>query len=579
LKPLLFKQILILMAVFFFGVTVLVGINLCVSLALKKNVRRHAVVLIFLAWLAVLYGNYYFVERPGILAAATTDKPNVIIIGLDGLRPDYTSFNHSPYVHTPNIDHYLQSASVLTESYTPLARTFPAWVSILTGTYPKHNRARENLSDVDTIKLDETLAKHMQVNGYETVYASDDSAWSPIDKRFGFDHVVVPPNGVAALLLGMINDFPLSNLLITTPLGKLMFPSNYANHLMAFSYDPENFLHLLKAQLHQRSGQPFFLAVHFNLSGWPHFWFREKNTFQTTDFDAYKNTMSAVDKQLGEFFDVLAQNKLLDHTLVVLLSDHGTGLGLPGDRITAESFYEGNKNNIKLMRSEYSVPVKDKEGHVQTWGIDSSNGYGHDVLSTVAYHTLLAFKGYGFDIGPSKSIATLSSLIDIAPTVLDLLNMPPLSVADGISLKPYFLASTKESNNERAIFMETALSLSVLTEQHVSIPKVISTAANLFQVDPANGAISMKQAVADRVNKSAEKAVLQGNWLLANLPASVRYKKVGKQFIAYIASPQFILVDVSTGRWTAEMNTPLATSAPIKQLQEKLAGFYGRELS
>jgi arylsulfatase A-like enzyme len=74
-----------------------------------------------LTWLAVVYGNYYFVERPGISAATPADKPNVIIIGLDGLRPDYMSFNHNLYVHTPNIDRYLQSASVLTKSYTPLA--------------------------------------------------------------------------------------------------------------------------------------------------------------------------------------------------------------------------------------------------------------------------------------------------------------------------------------------------------------------------------------------------------------------------------------------------------------------------
>jgi len=86
--------------------------------------------LLFAAFVAgfELYQRYY------LLPALTpiSGKPNVIIIGLDSLRPD--AINRKD---TPAIYHFLASSHTFTRAYTPLARTFPSWVSLLTATYPK----------------------------------------------------------------------------------------------------------------------------------------------------------------------------------------------------------------------------------------------------------------------------------------------------------------------------------------------------------------------------------------------------------------------------------------------------------
>jgi arylsulfatase A-like enzyme len=558
-------------------ITVLMIINMSISLAKRKNILRHTLFILFLLTVAYTYADYFRLEKPNLHSAATVEKPNVFIIGIDALRPDFTSFNNSKYAQTPSIDNFLRSASLMTNAYTPLARTFPAWVSILTSLYPSHSNARENLANFKEMKLNDTLADKFNSQGYETYYGSDDSAWSAIDKRFGFQHVTKPPENTGVLLIGLINDFPLSNLLLTSPFGRILFPGNYANHLFAFSYDPNNFLHLLKVQLHSRTGEPVFMAVHFNVNGWPGGWAQSKR--QDSDFEGYKDTLIVTDQQIGKFLTILKDNKLLDHALVVLLSDHGTGLGLPGDRLTAENLYQGDKSHIKLIRPPYDTPIKDKEGHTETSGIDTSYGYGGDVLSRATYHTLLAFRGYGFDIGTAKEVNTSVSLIDIAPTVLELLKMPVLAKADGVSLRNA-LFNNNDIDIKRPLFMETSLSFTEITQPHISIPEVVKKAASLFHVDAQNGTVSMKPAALNAISQNAEKAVLQDHWLLANLPASTRYRQVGAgKFVSYITPPQFILVDITTGRWTAELDSQFAQSAPVGELYAKLLGFYGREIN
>jgi len=561
-----------------FAWAVLVMLNIGISVVHKQNLRQHGIGLALTVSVLAVYGSYYYAEKPGSAAPTPPNKPNVIIIGLDALRPDFTSMEGNPYVHTPTIDHYLQSSINFTEAYTPLARTNPAWVSILTGTYPKTNHARNNMLNPAEINLDETLAKRLRDQGYETLYASDDRMFNTVDKRYGFDNLITPRTGAAMVLINIINDFPLSNIVMATPLGEYLFPYNYANHNIGFTYDPKDFLHLISGQLRHRSGKPLFLSVHFNLSGSPLNFSALNIANANTDYDSYKQTTKAVDRQLGGFFEILSRNKLLSHTIVVLLSDHGIGLGLPGDRVTAENLYQGDKNNIKLYRVPYNVPVM-QNGVLIKQGIDSSTGYGSDILSGAAYHVMLAFKGYGVDIGKPRKLSGHTSLIDIAPTLLDLLQLSPLSRSDGISLKPYFLDSSIHINPARELFMETCLTLPSMQEKRVSPQKVVKEGVNLFHFDRKSGQLVMNQGAEEAVNKSRQKAVLLGNWLLADMPEVLRYKRQGNNFTPYMAAPQLILVNTKTGAWTTEMNTAFAQSAPLEQLLAKLNRFYGDELA
>lgn len=75
--------------------------------------------------------------------ASSGAKPNIIIIGVDALRPDFLSFfGHEKVM--PFFDTFLPNATVFSDAVTPLARTFPSWTSLLTGQYPLRNGVRFN---------------------------------------------------------------------------------------------------------------------------------------------------------------------------------------------------------------------------------------------------------------------------------------------------------------------------------------------------------------------------------------------------------------------------------------------------
>src|SRR3990167_2287324 len=80
-------------------------------------------------------GIYFFSNDAPTQNPATEKRPNIFIVGIDSLRPDFLHY-FGRNIQTPFIDHFLKSAYVFTESITPLARTFPSWTAILTGQSP-----------------------------------------------------------------------------------------------------------------------------------------------------------------------------------------------------------------------------------------------------------------------------------------------------------------------------------------------------------------------------------------------------------------------------------------------------------
>ena len=142
--------------------------------------------------------------------------PNVIIIGIDSLRTDYTDFGgyQGGEQLTPNLDSFLQNATIFNNAFTPIARTFPSWTAILTGLYPIHNGARSNLAYQAPLKLQNTIGNLLQQAGYTTVYATDDRRFSNISHTYGFHKLIGPLEGANDFVLGAINDLPLSNLIV-----------------------------------------------------------------------------------------------------------------------------------------------------------------------------------------------------------------------------------------------------------------------------------------------------------------------------------------------------------------------------
>jgi arylsulfatase A-like enzyme len=265
----------------------------------------------------------------GAQKSGDDDRPNVIIIGIDSLRTDYV--RNPEHRLTPALDDFFGESIQFSNALTPLARTFPAWVSIVSGRHPHTTRAVINLLPRDQIDTGQTLPSILAAAGYETVYSTDEVRFSNLDTTYGFNRLLAPPMGATDFVLGFFSDTPLSNVLVNTQVGKWLFPYAYANRAVAKTYDPDTFLEWIDGEVDFES--PTFLAVHLTLTHWPYSWATPANLPATAASAAtvaeegnrrlYDIAVDRVDRQFGELMENLKRKGALENAIVIVLSDHG----------------------------------------------------------------------------------------------------------------------------------------------------------------------------------------------------------------------------------------------------------------
>ncbi len=554
-----------------------------VPFAVAKILLIILLLLIFAAILLALVGLFFLAARKFILisgivivgmvvavdnlwpstslphSAATPDQPNIFLISMDALRPDFLSyFGYSR--KTPHLDKVLNNSTVFAEAYTPLARTFPAWVSILTGQYPKETGMRSVLADQEGLNLQETLPAILQRQGYETIFATDETRFSNIGKNFGFDKVLGPPMGFNDFLLGTLNDFPISNLLVNTKLGKWLFPHSYANRSVYTTYQPNTFLKFLQPTLEESHTKPLFLATHFCLPHFPYFW----GEYRLTDNKAlthYQAALKRVDKQVGKFLSMLKQNHLLDHSIVVLLSDHGEALELSGDRVTDPKLFIPGANNKKGIVPYFYPPTFDFEK------VNQSAGHGTDVLGLTQYRSVLAFRLFGTkSMNQAHVVQNRVSLLDIKPTILGLLNLPHQQ-GSGESLVNFIIPeSLNAAPLQKHFFIESDFSPTAVRSVHPEARKVLFAGIDFFRIDPTTAHIVTKKSMLDMIISSKQYADFYGPWVLALYPKDLK-------------SMTTILVNLETRQWTNDLSTHFAKNSPADSMLLALKQFYGKEIT
>lgn len=342
---------------------------------------------------------------------AGSDKPHIVIIGIDSLRNDL----HIPRkddAFVPHVREFLAGAHHFTDATSPLARTFPAWMSILTGRHTVTTNARFNLMPKHALRATDTLAHALRRDGYRTIFATDEVRFANFDKSYGFDQLLTPPIGAQDFLLGFGGDLPLVNLVASTKVGGRLFPSNHANRAAFVTYEPEQFVERLDEELDVTG--PSFIAIHLTLAHWPYAW---AGMTIPTDPPAYREAygiaVAEVDRQFYRVMSILADKGVLENAIVVLLSDHGEALGDEHDSMFRSS---GSGREI--------------------W--DSLWGHGTSVMSPHQYGVLLAFRTFGqarLPGAPGRYDWPVS-LEDVRPTLEELATGRRPADVDGISLAP-----------------------------------------------------------------------------------------------------------------------------------------------
>lgn len=586
---------------------------------IKHNRRKRDWTAILLAGLVL----FSVIKQPAahnvLYTPATEQRPNVVILGFDALRPDYLSYFNNHRDATPNFDKFLHQSTVFMQAYTPVARTFPSWLSILTGQYPRHHKGRDDNQDLSTLAVTTTLANQFQQQGYETIFASDDNRFNNINQsRFGFNRLIGPSGNAVDMVVSGMNDLPLSNLIMTTPIGKLLFSEFIGNHGTPQLYEFSDFLPQLQKGLSERDfNKPVFLVAHINSTAWP-FFFLQHKVRSNDDLALYKAAVADSDAAFGQIMQTLNQQGLLEHTVFVLLSDHGITLQLPGDRLTTESNYQGDPKQMVVKRTPYrnvSFVINDaktnphddesKIVHITTKedisspaaqlafasklqspfnafksGVDTSWGYGTDILSLTQNHSLLAMRFFGKQVVKPHQVNDRVLTIDIAPTVLDVLGLHAMPQTDGISLKSAILSKTAQIKREQPFYFETSFTIPEMEHGGIQVSQVLSKTMSLYQINPENALLSVIPSAEEIAIKNKQRSIISGDWLLAYYPASERYRydpESGK-FDRYIQKPYTVLMNLKTGKWTTNLQPVLANAAPAADLVKQIHAFYGDEM-
>jgi arylsulfatase A-like enzyme len=338
-------------------------------------VRRHAVPAAILAALLVTLCGGGGCSRR---VAHATRPDNVVLVVIDTLRRDHLATYGYPRNTAPFLDGLARQGAAF-EAITPASWTKPATVSLLTGLHPVHHQAVDRLDRIPPGAL--TLAERLRSAGYHTFGVSANGWVShPFGFDRGFDHFLLADNIKA----------PALNRQLLPQLDRLKPPFFLYVHYIDphLPYEPEV----------AWDGTPLAAAerahpVTIDEVDATHFLHRSPELLARAR-DLYDGEIRGVDDALRAVVGRLTQRGLMAHTVLVVTADHGEELEDHGRMSHGQTVYQELLQVPLVIRSP-RLPGGRRPGR--------------------------------------------ASLLDVVPTLLDLLGIDPPSTSgddalDGMSL-------------------------------------------------------------------------------------------------------------------------------------------------
>jgi len=343
----------------------------------------------------IYWGNPFVIIRQ----SEQRRRLNIIIYLVDTLRADHLSCYGNPVVKTPHIDKLASQGVLFQKAFSQCSWTRPSVASLFTSTYPSFHGAITK-EDALTEQIT-TLAEVLKKNGYYTVGFINNPFIIPLfGFHQGFDSYVITYQP--------LRDRPL-----------------YAHHMNQ----------LILPWLEKNASKPFFLYIH-TLD--PHDPYTPPPPFDTMyekdykgSIDGSSETMGQIqrgeikvtprdiqhlealydgeislnDAAFGELIKKLKELQIYDRSLIIFTSDHG------------EEFYEhkGLKHGLTLYEEQINIPL----------------------IMKCAPH---------FPAG--KKISSMARIIDIMPTILELVNITIPQQCQGSSLLPLINGEVKSLTDE-----------------------------------------------------------------------------------------------------------------------------------
>jgi arylsulfatase A-like enzyme/Tfp pilus assembly protein PilF len=320
---------------------------------------------------------------PEPVAEPQAKRPNVLVFSLDTTRWDAIGTYGNKLPVTPHIDRLASEGVRFEYAYTVTPLTIPAHASMHTGLYPPRHGVRDN----GDFFLDEgatTLAERFDAAGYATMASV---AAEVTSHHWGF------AQGFDTYYDDLEQKGEHQNR------WEVERPGNEV---------VDDALEWLNGQ--ERGEAPWFAWVHLFDAHHP---YAPQVEFRKKIGDKpYLAEVAYVDAQVGRVVEALRTRGELDDTLIVVVSDHGEGLGDHGEQMHGMLLYNATMRVPLIMRPP---------GGLQTPRVETG----------------------------------AASIVDIAPTALALAGLDPLKDIDGIDLSGALKAGAQAMSADRDVYMES----------------------------------------------------------------------------------------------------------------------------
>lgn len=384
-----------------------------------------------------LFVTLILLGRPVVAFGQQDDRPNIVFIITDDQRAEWLGVAGHPTLKTPNIDRLAHEGAKFNRFFVTTPLCSPSRASFLTGQYPHAHRVTNN----DRVGLEVighslmTFPRRIREGGYETAYIGKWHMGMDDSRRPGFDQwisfkgqglyidPVVNDNGTRRQLDGYMTDYLNDKAVefVRKPRSKpfLLYLSHKAVHYPYLPAPRHDSLYkdvtfeppMLPEE--DRARKP---AMRLGLSSKP--WHelesivpepgqsrRGRGDDSGSIVRDQMRSLMSVDDGVGLLLDALTETGQLDNTLIIFTSDNGYLLGEHG-------FF-----NDKRLAYEEAIRVP----------------------FVIRYPEL---------IEPGTVIDALAMNVDVAPTLLDVAGVEPVTPMHGRSLVPLFRGPVNDWRTE-----------------------------------------------------------------------------------------------------------------------------------
>jgi arylsulfatase A-like enzyme len=390
--------------------------------------------------------------------AATGARPNLLLISIDTLRADHLGSYGDPHRLTPHMDQLADEGVLFRQAISSSSWTLPAMASLFTGLYPRHHRAGEIANRRDPLGRSPlpprswTLATALRDSGYRTAAIVTNPYLS---LRYGLgegfdEYHNLTIQSEAFLTFAKTTAMRLLERLWPAAIIGDRGQTVSRNAVRWLATVPQDrpfllWLHYVdphppysRAALHKNFRGDLLLATAApgmadadltspDIARLRSGEIRPSTVDKDRIHDLYRAEVANVDEAVGEVLGALESTGLRERTLVVLVGDHGEEFWEHGGVEHGRTVYEEVVRVPLLMRCPGHLPA-------------------------------------GIRVDP------VARITDVAPTILDLLAIPPPLDLDGETLVPLVRGRESEPRvalTENMLFAEERSGLRTANRKYV----------------------------------------------------------------------------------------------------------------